>query len=262
MKSYLDNGSRRLKYRVLPAFLGMGIILSLGFQNCSGPNLAFKEVAQESDNSGLGGEVIPPAVVVNIPVVCDPLAAGQGTCAADVQKKNGLLGNIYSYPNGVGVNSYIERGKKLDLLIQMSHLDIPLRSWTEGFAGPNGPLRDENGEVLNEFFALDLTGFLTLKAPFTSGEYQFALASDDGAILDLNGQTIIDNDGTHSVRWECSRNVIRLTENQSLPMRLRYYQGPRTEIALQVLIRPWSKSNLPCSRNGEWESIPSSFLSH
>ena len=237
------------------------------FQNCSGPNLAFKEVSVES--VGLGTDPVPntpapePQVpTIPVPVVCDPLAATQNSCVTQVEEKKGLLGNIYSYPNGVGVQSYIDRGQKLEVLVQMSHLDIPLRSWTEGFSGPNGPLKDEQGEVLNEFFALDLNGFLTLKAPMTSGEYQFALASDDGSILDLNHQMIIDNDGTHSVRWRCSSSPIQLQENQSMAMRVRYYQGPRTEIALQVMMRPYSISNLPCDRTGEWEQIPSHFLSH
>jgi hypothetical protein len=239
--------TQRLVFRytiVLVAGAGLG----LAFQNCSNVKFSPEELSSLEAPAG-GPETI----------VCDPFSPGS-QCA---ESSSGLLGNVYYLPNARGsVQEYIDRGTKLNVLVQMTNLNIPDRDWTAGFPGGNGALKDLSGDVLNEYFALDLKGFLKMTPQQMEGDYQFALASDDGAILDLDGQEIVNNDGEHGIRWACSSRSVNLRTNVIHPMRLRYYQGPRYKIALQVYYRPSARSNLPCNDQGSWEILPSEILYH
>jgi hypothetical protein len=217
-----------------------------------------KPVNQNSLDPDLPG-YIPDTVdgADDLVIICDPLS----TTADCSEAGSGLLGNIYSYPNGIGVNNYIEKGSKVNALIQMSHLNIPLRNWELGFPGPNGLLKDDSGQVLLEYFALDLNGYFSLPESMSEGDYQFAIASDDGAILDIDGTAVVDNDGTHAVKWKCGAQL-SLVHNQKHSIRVRYYQGPRKSVALQVFMRPAVDSNRSCDAAGGFTIVPPSALSH
>lgn len=239
--------TQRLMFRFTKVLVA-GVGLSLAFQNCS--DVKFTPEVLSSVDAPAGGPEI---------IVCDPFSAGS-SCA---ESTSGLLGNVYYLPGARGsVQEYIDRGTRLNILIQMTNLNIPDRSWTDGFPGGSGLIKDLAGEPLIEYFALDLKGFLKLTPNQLEGDYQFALASDDGAILDLDGQEIVNNDGEHGIRWACSTKSVNLRTNVIHPMRLRYYQGPRYKIALQVYYRPIARSNLPCNDQGFWEILPSEILYH
>jgi hypothetical protein len=202
-----------------------------------------------------------PTPVPPTNVVCNSLT-GNGDCS-QVVPQAGLIGNIYYKPNATSVNEYINFGQKLNVTIQMTSLDVPERSWTLGFSQVGKtPIKDQYGQSLIEFFALDLTGKFTLPATFANGNYQFAIASDDGSILDMDGIKIVDNDGTHSTQWKCASTMVNLKAGVKHSMRLRYYQGPRTEIALQVFFRPSTSSSLPCRSGNGFKIVPPEALTH
>ena len=232
-----------------------GAILISLFQNCSKVNFVETPTAILNASAGDPG--------VNI--VCDPFSANS-TCSTN--SGEGLLGNVYHLPNttsnnNVGVQHYIDYGTKLNLYIQLSSLNIPLRQWSAGFPdGKNGSILDAQGQPLIEYFALDLRGKLTLNQELPEGQYQFAIASDDGAILDVDGEIIVNNDGWHGRSWKCATKSVDLKKGVPHPLRLRYYQGPRVEIALQVYMRPMSMQGQSCDDNGGWQIIPSTLLSH
>lgn len=237
---------QRLIFRLSSVAI-LGAALGLAFQNCS--NVKFRP----EEAASLGSPTEPESII------CDPFSEGS-KCA---ESTSGLLGNVYYLPNARGsVQDYIDYGTRLNILVQMTNLNIPDRSWTDGFPGGEGLIKDLAGDPLIEYFALDLKGFLKLTPNQLEGDYHFALASDDGAILDLDGQELVNNDGEHGIRWACSTKTVNLRTNVIHPMRLRYYQGPRYKIALQVYYRPAARSNLPCSDQGSWEILPAEILFH
>jgi hypothetical protein len=241
--------TRRLIFRFTKVLVA-GVGLGLAFQNCSSVKFSPEELASSESPAG----VTQPETIV-----CDPFSPGS-LCA---ESTGGLLGNVYHLPNARGsVQEYIDNGTKLNILVQMTNLNIPDRDWTAGFPGGDGLIKDLSGEPLIEYFALDLKGFLKLTPNQLEGDYQFALASDDGAILDLDGQEVVNNDGEHGIRWACSTTIVSLKTNVIHAMRLRYYQGPRYKIALQVYYRPAARSNLPCNEQGNWEILPAGILYH
>lgn len=105
--------------------------------------------------------------------------------------------------------------------IYASALNIPLRDFTEGFPGVT---------KRQEWFAIDYTGRFWIEKP---GLYRFALTSDDGSRLDIDDQTVVDNDGIHPA----------LTKSGSMELaggihtiRVQYFQGPRLQVALVLEI--------------------------
>jgi len=101
-------------------------------------------------------------------------------------------------------------------------IDVSPRSFTEGF--PGYPRRVE-------YFGIDYRGRFKVRA---AGFYTFRLLSDDGALLYIDGEQVIDNDGRHSP----------LSAKMSLPLsqgehqfRLLYYQGPGDQLALQLFVK-------------------------
>ncbi|UYL08379.1 PA14 domain-containing protein [Bdellovibrio sp. SKB1291214] len=236
---------QKAKYIILSAFL------VLGFQNCA--KQGFSQVTAEAAGVVDAGD--------GAQTVCDPFSDSHSS--SDCSEGEGLLGNVYYYLKGVGVQNYIDKGTLLPIYVQMSNLDIPLRSWLDGFPGPDGTqLKQSDGTDLNEYFALNLKGYLMLNSKYSSGQYEFAIASDDGSILNIDGQEVVNNDGTHSVTWACSGKSVQLTEGSKHSIQVRYYQGPRYYIALQVFWRPASMHNKPCNSTGGWTVVPSDVLFH
>lgn len=122
--------------------------------------------------------------------------------------------------------------------ICMDNFDIPVRDFTEGFPG----VKD-----LFEWFGLEAKTTLNVPA---DGMYSFKLSSDDGSKLYINGELLIDNDGTHSVQSKTGE--LELVQGPA-SLKIDYFQGPRTKIALQLF---WKKPG-----DSEYTVVPSSVLS-
>ena len=138
----------------------------------------------------------------------------------------------------------IEKGIVSESYILMPKVDVPKISFTEGFKiSENQVLKDQSGKMLIEAFALDLIGDLQLPKSKQPGVYEIALISDDGSLLDIdlddNGAytRLIDNDGYHSASIKCGSLFVDFSNGYKYPIRLRYYQGPRTAIALTLMMR-------------------------
>ena len=106
-------------------------------------------------------------------------------------------------------------------VIYTPYLCVPLRSFDEGFPGVTGRF---------EWFAIDYTGRFWVSEP---GTYRFALASDDGSILYLDGKKVIQNDKQHQL-IEKSHTVKLKTGLHT--MRVSYFQGPRFQVALVLRV--------------------------
>ena len=108
-------------------------------------------------------------------------------------------------------------------VVYTSTLDIAPRSFEEGFPGISDRF---------EWFALHYTGTLFIS---TAGEYTFELLSDDGSKLYIDDALVLDNDGIHPAVALTTSYPLEAGEHA---LRIDYFQGPRTEIALQLFITP------------------------
>ena len=84
-------------------------------------------------------------------------------------------------------------------------------------------------------FSIEWRGFLAVDTP---GDYVFALDSDDGSTLELDGTLLVDNDGPHRLRRGEGR---RRLEPGLHPMRVRYFQAGEHS-SLHVL---WATDGAP-----------------
>ncbi len=257
--------------------------LMLGFQNCSN-KAQFSSTPADSGSADLNSTapddpvVVDPVVVVDTPtVICDPFSVGSSCTQQSALTGSGLIGNIYSLEasqfsgdrNSATLNDYYKFGTKISTPIILSELNIGTRSFSDGFsagvdsAGQPILLKDSQGNILMEYFALKLSGDIMTDAT-TEGTYQFALNSDDGSSLSIDGITFILNDGVHSMKRKESTLSVELQRNIKHSMSVGYFQGPKYSIGLQLY---WRKcmtfaANNVCSGYGAWSIVPHSVLSH
>lgn len=140
------------------------------------------------------------------------------TFGITVVDSSGLRGQIYLIREG---SLRLPNFKKLKPVgsIYTSSLNIPPRSFTEGFPGVTDRF---------EWFAIDYTGRFWIERP---GKYHFALLSDDGSKLYIDNKTVIDNDGVHAPRVVFG--TVKLSGGIH-NIRVSYFQGPRTQLALML----------------------------
>ena len=101
--------------------------------------------------------------------------------------------------------------------------DVPAREFTAGFPGVTNRF---------EWFAIDYNGSIYVPA---AGTYAFRLNSDDGSKLYLDGKVVVDNDGQHGM--SDTSGSVQLAKGDHA-FRLSYFQGPATEIGLQLFVTP------------------------
>ncbi len=178
-------------------------------------------------------------------VVCDPFSNIDDKCV------KGLKGNLWYLseqqklsPFG-NVDRYINEGIKANVTIYMSQLFVPTKPWTSGFKTTDGTLIKNNaGQTLFEYFAMRFDTIVKLD-PLVNpeGRYQFAILSDDGSLVEIKDtptgpyRTFVNNDGTHPTKLGCNLTGIDLKTTSRIPMRVKYYQGPRNHIALTLMWR-------------------------
>jgi hypothetical protein len=153
--------------------------------------------------------------------------------AAQVQEPEPVyvFGTTVVIPSGLkGVIYYISHSPKklLDLekekprgTIYTSSLNIPPQDYLLGFPGIAKRL---------EWFAIDYTGRFWIDKP---GEYRWELTSDDGSMLFIDNQLVIDNGGLHP--------PVTMTGKIQLDggihsIRVPYFQGIRYRVALVLKI--------------------------
>jgi outer membrane protein OmpA-like peptidoglycan-associated protein len=112
--------------------------------------------------------------------------------------------------------------QKVEGIIYSSKLDVPNRDFTLGFPGVTDRF---------EYFGIIYKGVFEITEP---GEYTWRLSSDDGSRLWIDNKEVIINDGVHS------ENSVDATINLTKGLhqiKIWYYQGPATEIALQFYVK-------------------------
>jgi PA14 domain len=132
----------------------------------------------------------------------------------------GLRGDIYLLRPDTGRLPKFEKMKPVGA-VYTSALNIPPREFQEGFPGVTDRF---------EWFAIDYSGNFYVDNP---GKYRFLLASDDGSKLYIDNKTLIDNDGIHPIQVEQGSLTLKGGIHR---IRLSYFQGPRTRLALILAV--------------------------
>jgi len=154
------------------------------------------------------------------------VAAAQQKTAAFGSKDPGLFnltGTIYFLPEGSeGLPADLAKMKPQGT-IYTDRLDVPTRDFQDGFPGVTDRF---------EWFGLIYTGQFQIDAP---GEFQWRLVSDDGSRLWIDDKEVIDNDGVHGT-LDITATVPLASGPHSI--KVWYFQGPATEVALQLFVQP------------------------
>ena len=119
----------------------------------------------------------------------------------------------------------LPRFSELDAVapIYVTSLGVYSRFFTAGI--PNVTSR-------TEWFGVNYQGRFGVD---TAGKYEFDLVSDDGAKVYIDDKLVVSDDTTHSPRH--SRGKIQLNTGTH-GIRVSYFQGPRIEVALVLLVKP------------------------
>ena len=234
-------------------------VIAIAMSGCGRAEFAF-------ENGGSFSQTEPPTV-------CSPFNP-----ANPPSNQNGLAGTIQyleaAQPRYSSVLDMVSKGKDAGVKLILSQLDVPTVAFTKGFldSKSGSPLKTSSGDTLIEWFSIDLRSELMLSDSDPAGFYQLALISDDGSILNVDadlskdGTVLIDNDGTHPTRMGCSTKAIELKKNETRPIRVKFYQGPRYHIALTLMWRKVDSENASkdalCGTSGNdtfWDStkVPS-----
>ncbi len=174
--------------------------------------------------------------------VCDPMGGDN-----DPRSNAGLKAELYwlggNVAAPVSTADLIARGTRSDRALFFTQLNSPTRMFDMGFNNDLGePIKNDAGDKLIERFALKFKSVLRLAPDQAEGLYEFAILSDDGAIMkvrDVDGvyKTVVDSDGDHGTRMGCGSPLIEMKRDTEKLMQLDYYQGPRYHIALMLLMR-------------------------
>jgi hypothetical protein len=150
-----------------------------------------------------------------------------------------------SMPRYSNVGDYAKHALPVEASFYFFQMNVPTRYFTQGFQNQNGTsLMRPDGSILFEYFYLHFDSQLKLPGGTGSKQYQFGLISDDGAILKVNTgagyNTWVNNDGTHPTQFACAAQPLTLNDQAGIPISVDYYQGPRYNIALMLMIREWT----------------------
>lgn len=219
---------------------------------------------KEGDSVDAGGgtdvDIVPPYMPPDPSTyVCNPFDGSEQLG----DRTQGILGKLFytlpgetNYTRAVDYITYAHPVDEVSLFF--NQLSIPTRPWDRGFVTRSGDvITTPQGDTLYEYFGINFKSQFTLAPGESSGLYQFAILSDDGAVLrmqDANGdwQEVVNNDGTHPTRMGCGTYPVDIQEGQYIPFEVDYYQGPRYHISLIIMWRPWNgDANDPeCGRQG------------
>lgn len=190
-------------------------------------------------------------------LICDPMGGGNNPGAND-----GLLAHLYYLAAGQqqydSVSEYIELGIQSSQTMFFSDLNIPTRKFDMGFPTQTGDLvKDDQGQVLNEYFAIRFQSVLKLSENDIPGEYELALLSDDGSIMRINDadgvpRVVVDNDHDHPTKMGCG-DTISIGVDSEFDVQIDYYQGPRYHISMIPMWRrvdSSTQSEPNCGREG------------
>lgn len=191
---------------------------------------------------------------------CDALSGVTGQISSYYNR--GLRGAITVPSAGRTPSNYLSLdvfegtgGRELSTKLYFSDVNVPTRAFDKGFPRLGGGLiKDDQDHTLVEYFRIDLDGFIELGSAMPEGDYELAILADDGAQLELGRErTVYASNPSHTeTKLMCGGGqTVRLRHNETLPLNLSYFQGPRYHIALMLLWRQATGEAEPlCGQKG------------
>lgn len=175
-------------------------------------------------------------------VVCDPTGGGGGGTSPQQGIKGQLFYKSSQQLRYYKAEDYINHTTQSPVDLFFSEMFVPTRMFSDGFSTQtSGVLKDDQNNKLIEFFGLKMNTTIRLAPNDAEGVYEFALLSDDGAVMRIkeNGswREIVSNDGDHPTKLGCSTSRITMTRDTKLETEVLYYQGPRYHISNVLLWR-------------------------
>jgi alpha-N-acetylglucosaminidase len=173
-------------------------------------------------NSDVAGAVIRYTLDGTLPTESSPRYAGPFTLGSDATVRARTFGSS-GYPSFVAARSYAAVTKGVNGLAyryyegawrKIPDFDTTVvirRGIAYGFTLGETAFR-------NDFFGLEFGGFLDVSA---AGEYTFALGSDDGSRLLIDGKPVVENDGPHP--YVEGKGTVRLAAGKH-SVTVRYFQ--------------------------------------
>ncbi len=167
------------------------------------------------------------------------IASYQGAIIADFNQHAGTAPN-HDYEKLVFMKENFVDGKILssNLLFNtfcMENFNVQDRPFTDGFPFVQASGSSTSLNII-EWFALD--SYAKIIIPQTD-TWEFQIISDDGAQLYIDNELIIDNDGMHDALTKSKSKFLTAGEHN---LRMKYFQGPKVRIALQLFWRRQSVS--------------------
>jgi hypothetical protein len=169
-------------------------------------------------------------------VVGEPLY----TFGTTVVANSGFRGEIYFIPPGTRKLPNFSKLKPVGA-IYTPYLCVPPRRFYTGFPGITARF---------EWFAIDYTGRFWVSDP---GAYRFALRSDDGSILYIDGKKVIQNDGVHPPIEKAAQVKLQTGAHA---IRVSYFQGPRDYLALVLRVAGPDQNELRVFHTDDFKPPP------
>jgi hypothetical protein len=157
-----------------------------------------------------------------------PGGAGQGNGRVVTEKfafggpKGAFKADVCALPRGTASIGLVADCPHL-LTFFADRINVAQRHFHQGFPGIEDRV---------EWFGIKYTGLFKVEK---SGIYEFRLSSDDGSRLIIDDQLVINNDGTHAPVSRSGRILLAAGSHQ---LKLLYFQGPGTLLALQLFVTP------------------------
>lgn len=207
--------------------LGSITALSPGHVRYKAPDKVGGKVRVIATGRALGAEALPAFCEVN-------LVPDEDICIPDDGEIKGLTANVYALPENTQKLPNFDNLTPIARVIT-PNVDIPERRFSVGFPG----VRDRF-----EWFGIRLRGQLLIPEDQVCS---FRLTADDGAILYIDGNQVIDNDGLHYTKSKVGDATLA---KGSHAFKIDYFQGPRYYITLQLL---WK-----CGNAADYSIVPPS----
>jgi hypothetical protein len=152
-----------------------------------------------------------------------------GSFGSIVPAPRSFCGDVYELPNA---SSLLPDFRELDPIgtIYTSSLDVPNQNFSNASGIPGVTPR-------TNLFGIDYHASFWVRTP---GEYAFLMASDDGAILQVDDMTVIDLNGLHSVNAAATH--VHLDPGLHT-IHVPYYQGAVDAVALELWVRKPGAAN-------------------
>ena len=158
------------------------------------------------------------------PIWIRPALGPIGSFGSIVPTPNSFCGDVYELQHA---SSSLPDFRELDPIgaLYNTSLDVPNQTFSNTSGIPGVTPR-------TNLFGIDYHGSFWVRTP---GEYQFLMASDDGAILQIDDKIIVNLDGLHSVAAASGR--IYLDAGQHT-IHVPYYQGAVDSVTLELWVKP------------------------